>query len=148
MKTMSDKQHFEVDIENIEDYKFRVKFDEESMGEMITDETESVGGKGEGPPPSRLLAAATLNCLMASLKFCLDKKRVDLKSLKGKVDVTIERIDKRLRVTEMDVHIRPGIDEENKKKLEQCADIFENYCVVTESVRNGIEVDVNVEPEV
>ncbi len=145
---MSDKKQFEVDIENIEDYKFNVKFDKESMGEIITDETEEVGGGEEGPPPSRLLAAATLNCLMASLKFCLDKKRVDIKSLKGKVTGTIERVDKRLRVTKLDVDIQPGVDEEDKKKLEQCVDIFESYCVVTESVRNGIDVDVNVEPEV
>lgn len=145
---MSDKQQFDIEIKNIEDYRFEVKFDKESMGQIMTDETEDVGGDGQGPSPSRLLAAATLNCLMASLKFCLDKKRVGMSSLKGKVTVTIERVDKRLRVTKLDVDIRPEIDEEDREKLMQCVDIFENYCVVTESVRNGIDVDVNVEPEV
>ena len=144
---MSDAR-FTIEIERLENYQFKVKFDKESMGEMITDETESVGGDEEGPNPARLLAASTLNCLMASLVYCLDKKKVELKSLKGEITGTVKRIDKRLRVTDLDVNIHPEIDEEDRKKLEDCVDIFEKYCIVTESVRNGINVDVEVEPEV
>ncbi|MFW6375740.1 MAG: OsmC family protein [Thermoplasmatota archaeon] len=136
---------FTIDIERLDNYKFKVKFDKESMGEIITDETEEVGGEGEGPNPSRLLAASTLNCLMASLIFCLKKKKVELSSLKGEVTGKIERVDKRLRVTEFDVKIHPGIDEEDKEKLKKCVDIFEDYCVVTQSIRNGIDVNVDVE---
>ena len=136
---------FTIDVERLDNYKFKVKFDKESMGEIITDETEEVGGEGEGPNPSRLLAASTLNCLMASLTFCLKKKKVDLSSLKGEVTGTIERVDKRLRVTEFDVNIYPSVDEEDKEKLKKCVDIFENYCVVTQSIRNGIDVNVDVE---
>ncbi len=136
---------FTIDVERLDDYKFKVKFDKESMGEIITDETEEVGGKGEGPNPSRLLAASTLNCLMASLTFCLKKKKVELGDLKGEVTGKIERVDKRLRVTELDVDIYPDVDEEDKEKLKKCVDIFENYCVVTQSIRNGIDVNVDVE---
>ncbi|MFP4051322.1 MAG: OsmC family protein [Thermoplasmata archaeon] len=136
---------FTIDIERLDNYKFKVKFDKESMGEIITDETEEVGGEGEGPNPSRLLAASTLNCLMASLIFCLKKKKVELSSLEGEVTGKIKRVDKRLRVTELDVKIDPGVDEEDKEKLKKCIDIFENYCVVTQSIRNGIDVNVDVE---
>jgi len=136
---------FTIDVERLDDYKFKVKFDKESMGEIITDETEEVGGKGEGPNPSRLLAASTLNCLMASLTFCLKKKKVELSDLKGEVTGKIERVDKRLRVTELDVDIYPDVDDEDKEKLKKCVDIFENYCVVTQSIRNGIDVNVDVE---
>ncbi|MGM0404871.1 MAG: OsmC family protein [Thermoplasmatota archaeon] len=137
-----------VEMENLEGYKFKAKFDKESMGEIITDETEEVGGDEEGPNPGRLLAAASLNCLMASLIFCLKKKRVDLKSLKGEIEGTVERIDGRLRITHLDVHIFPGVREDDKHKLEKCVDIFEDYCIVTQSIRNGIDVDVKIEPEV
>ena len=71
---------FTLDVERLDGYKFKVRFDKESMGEIITDETEDVGGKGEGPNPSRLLAASTLNCLMASPTFCLKKKKDDMRS--------------------------------------------------------------------
>lgn len=136
---------FTLDLERLENYKFKVKFDKESMGEMITDETRGVGGDGEGPNPSRLLAAATANCLMASLIFCLKKKKVELNDLKGEVTATVERVDKRLRITGLDVNIHPDIDEDDKDKLEKCLDIFEDYCVVTQSIRNGIDVNVDVE---
>lgn len=136
-------QQFTFEIERLEDYKFNVKFDKESMGELMTDETEEVGGDEEGPNPGRLLAASTLNCLMASLVFCLKKKKVDIASMKGEVTGTIERVDKRLRLTHLDVSIDPEVND--KEKLEGCIDIFEDYCIVTQSIRNGIDVNVEVE---
>ncbi len=140
-----DQEAFTIEMERVEDYKFRVDFDKESMGELITDESKAVGGDESGPNPSRLLAVSSLNCLMSSLVFCLKKKRVDIDSLKGKVTGTVERKDGHLRVTNLDVKIVPGISEDDEEKLKKCIDIFEDYCVVTESIRNGIEVDVDVE---
>ncbi len=145
---MSEEKHFTVDIEHLKDYQFNVEFDKESMGTILTDETEDVGGEAQGPPPSRLLAAATLNCLMASLIFCLNKKRVEYESLQGEVTGTIGRVDGRWRVTTLDVDIKLGVGEEDKAKLDKCIDIFEDYCIVSQSVTNGIDVKVKVEPEV
>ncbi|MFP3871701.1 MAG: OsmC family protein [Candidatus Natronoplasma sp.] len=136
---------FTVNIEQLENYKFEVSFDE-GMGRLITDETEEVGGGEEGPNPSRLLGASVLNCLMASLKFCLDKKRVEVASLKGEVTGKVERIEKRLRITGLSVEIKPELEDgSDRKRLESCKDIFEDYCVVTQSVRKGVDVDVSVE---
>ncbi len=145
MSSDEDKNEFTIDIERLEDYKFRVEFDKDSMGELLTDESEEAGGDEEGPNPTRLLAASTLNCLMASLTFCLDKKRVDLKSLKGSVTGIIERVEGRLRITKLEASIRPEVNIGDKEKLEKCLDIFEDYCVVTQSIRNGIDVEVEVE---
>ena len=33
-----------------------------------------------------------------------------------------------------------------RSRVERCLELFEDFCVVTQSVRNGIEVDVAVEP--
>ncbi|MEF8835193.1 MAG: OsmC family protein [Candidatus Thermoplasmatota archaeon] len=140
-----DREEFTIKMEKLEDYRFEVDFDKESMGKLITDESEMAGGDETGPNPSRLLATSSLNCLMASLTFCLEKKRVELDSLRGEVTGIIERVDGRLRVTELDVRIEPEIEIEDKEKLDKCLDIFEDYCVVTESIRNGIDVDVKVE---
>ncbi|MEF8874335.1 MAG: OsmC family protein [Candidatus Thermoplasmatota archaeon] len=141
-----DGKTFTVNIERLEDYQFKVTFDEEEMGELVTDETESVGGEGKGPNPSRLLAASTLNCLMASLTFCLKKKRVEIDSLKGEVTANVERIDGKLRVTGLNADIKPElVDGSEKEKLKKCIDIFEDYCVVTQSIRKGVDVKVDVE---
>jgi hypothetical protein len=37
-------------------------------------------------------------------------------------------------------------DGDDAQVVDRCFDAFEDYCVVTESVRSGIEVDVQVEP--
>ncbi len=140
-----DKNEFEVKIERIEDYEFNVTFDKEEMGELLTDEVGVGEGDPSGPSPSRLLAASTLNCLMSSLLFCLEKKRVQTDSLEGKIKGTIERKDKHLRVTKLEASISPEVDEEEKEKLKKCVDIFEEYCTVTGSIREGIDVDVEVE---
>lgn len=142
---MSDEKEFKLDIERIKDYQFRIDFDKESMGEIITDETEEIGGEEKGPNPARLLAGSVVNCLMASLTFCLKKKGLTMDSMKGEVTGKIERKNKRLRVTQIDVDIKPDIEDDKIEKAEQCIDIFEKYCIVTQSVRNGIEVNVDVE---
>ena len=65
---------FEVKLELLDNYKFAIDFGE--FGEIISDEPEPLGG-GEGPNPSRLLAAATANCLAASLMFAIRKYKGD-----------------------------------------------------------------------
>ncbi len=140
---MSEDKGFHVKIKHIEDYRFEIEFDKESMNNMVSDETEDIGGSETGPNPSRMLAAATLNCLMASLLFCLRKKRIEPKKLEGEVKANTTRVDGRLRITKLSVQIKPEVDE--KRKLESCIDIFEDYCVVTQSIRKGIDVDVEVE---
>jgi uncharacterized OsmC-like protein len=37
-----------------------------------------------------------------------------------------------------------NVDEKNKPRVSRCLAIFENYCPVTQSVRNGIAATVNV----
>ncbi len=139
---------FEVEIERVEDYQFMVKFDKEEMGGFLTDETTDIGGDEKGPDPSRLLGAAALNCLMASLTYCLNKKRVELRTFKGRAKGTIERLDGQLRITGLEITLHPEINSDDVKKLEGCKKIFMDYCTVTQSIRNGIDVKVSVEPEV
>jgi uncharacterized OsmC-like protein len=43
------------------------------------------------------------------------------------------------------VRIDPAIAEPDKQKALRCMDLFEDYCLVTQSVPQGIEVDVSVE---
>lgn len=48
-----------------------------------------------------------------------------------------------LRVGRIDVDIDPG-NATSSEVLEACLSTFEDFCVVTQSVRDGIDVRVNV----
>jgi uncharacterized OsmC-like protein len=127
-----------------ERYKFRISFNSDKIGDIYTDEPEPVG-EGEYPNAGKLLAAAVGNCLCASLVFCMEKSRAEVPSICAEVATTMERNEKgRLRLTHMDVKIFPQVSDQ--AKYERCRDIFEDFCIVTQSVRQGIPVDVEVYP--
>ncbi len=49
-------------------------------------------------------------------------------------------------ITKIEVKITPKIDDpEVRKRADQCKKMFENYCTVTASVREGINVEVNLD---
>lgn len=139
---MEDK-HVEVNIEHIKDLQFKVMFD--SVGfEMLMDEPEPIGSN-KGPNPSQILSAAIGNCLSGSLMFCLKKARAEVKGLKSKIITTITRTDKgRMRIGGSTVEIILDINDGQESRLGHCLNLFEDYCIVTQSVRDGIEVAVQV----
>jgi organic hydroperoxide reductase OsmC/OhrA len=137
-----------VTITWLKDLAFKVSFDVPTIPSLKADEPPELGGSGKGPNASRLLGAAVGNCLSASLAFCLKKSKLELKNLKSDVQVKVTRNEKgRLRVTHVRVDMHPELKSpEDIKRMDRCLQIFEDYCIVTESVRKGIPVEVNVKP--
>ncbi len=135
---------FAITIDQIEDYRFRVQFDKNQYPELVTDEPPPIGSDS-GPNASRLLAVAVGNCLCASFLFSARKARLTLKSIHAGVKVWYARNDKgRLRIGKMKVEIAPAFEEVDAAKIARCKELFEDYCVVTQSVRSGIDVSVDV----
>jgi organic hydroperoxide reductase OsmC/OhrA len=126
-------------------YRFRVRFDHEGMPDLITDESPPLG-EGKGPNPSRLLATAVGNCLAASLLFCLGKARLSVEGLEAEILTEFTRNEAgRLRIGGMKVRLLPKWTEETAAKAQRCLQIFEDFCVVTQAVRQGVPVEVQVE---
>jgi uncharacterized OsmC-like protein len=135
---------FSIELERIHAYEFRIKFDKEQYQELITDEPQPIG-KDMAPNASRLLAAAVGNCLSASLLFCAEKARANIKSLRARVKLEHGRNERgRLRIGKIDVEIIPEVDEAERSRFHRCLDKFEDFCVVTQSVRQGIDISVSV----
>ncbi|MBP9113074.1 MAG: OsmC family protein [Polyangiaceae bacterium] len=134
---------FTFQVEQVDGFDFRVKFDKEQYPELRMDEPAPLG-KDTAPNPARILAASVGNCLSASLVFCLQRKGVTVKGLRSEVKVELIRNDrKRLRIGHIEVTIHPGSDIP-KDVLDACLSTFEDFCVVTQSVREGLDVKVNV----
>ena len=47
------------------------------------------------------------------------------------------------KVKNLDVQISLEVEDEDKKRVPRCLEVFEKYCTVTASVRKGTEVNVN-----
>jgi uncharacterized OsmC-like protein len=102
---------------------------------------------GAGPNPARLLASAVGGCVSASLQYCLDRARLELLDLRTRVDGTFVRNESgRLRIGSLRVHLEPTLAPEHVDRIGRCLEIFEDFCIVGQSVRQGIAVSVEVTP--
>jgi uncharacterized OsmC-like protein len=131
-------------LKRVEGYKFKAEFDAEGIPDLIVDESKPIG-ESSAPNPTRLLSVAVGHCLSSSLLYCLAKARIPVVNLETTVKTTLGRNEQGyLRVKNLDVQMHLNVDEKDKPRLSRCLDIFENYCTVTQSVRNGIAVTVNI----
>jgi uncharacterized OsmC-like protein len=143
---VSDQPTFSLDLERRERFQFDVTFDDASWSPIRLDEPAPIGD-GTAPNAARLVGAAIGNCLAASLLFCLQKSRVDVAGITVHVEGTLERNEKgRMRIGSVKVTLKPTLDGVPPERFGRCLELFEDFCVVTQSVRDGIDVDVSVEP--
>lgn len=138
---MSDEHNFSVSLKLLENYSFQVDFGD--MGNIISDEPPPLGD-GKGPNPMRLLAAGVANCLAASLMFAIRKFKGDPGDVSAVINGNLERVDGRWRAAKMKVDLSLGNDPTDLPHIERVLSQFEDFCIVTQSVRHGIEVDVSI----
>ena len=144
---MSDvASRFSVRVEQVEGFEFRVKFDKEQFEPLRLDEPPPLG-RDLAPNAARILAAAIGNCLAASLVFCLQKAKIATSGVSADVEVEIVRSEKRrLRIGKVNVTLHTKLSADHPA-LTSCLATFEEFCVVTQSVRQGIDVAVRVQSD-
>jgi len=138
-----DEKRIEVTLHQQEDYAFRIAFGE-GIDDLLSDEPAPLGA-GRGPNPSKLLLASIANCLAASLTFALRKFGNQPGPITAKITGLMGRnATGRWRIPRARVEItlaeHPGVHQQFERVLAQ----FEDFCVVTQSVRDGIDVEVEV----
>ena len=137
---------FTVDLDLRDGYAFNVEFPDGGGPPLVVDEPPPLG-EANGPNPARLLAAAIGSCLSSSLLFCLRKAHIEVAHLRTSVEGTIARNERgRLRIGSVRVRLAPELTPEQRERMGRCLDLFQDFCIVTESVREGIAVDVEVTP--
>lgn len=142
---MSTADQFTVGLTLRDGYSFTVDFAAGEGPPLVVDELPPLG-EANGPNPARLLAAAIGSCLSSSLLFCLRKSRIEVTQLHTTVEGTIVRNERgRLRIKSLRVRLAPELAAEQRERMGRCLDLFQDFCLVTESVREGIAVDVAVE---
>ncbi len=141
---MSEERKLQVELELVDGFEFLVRFGD-GWEDLVMDEPEPLGGAA-GPGASRVLSAAIGNCLSASLLFCLQKSKLRPAGLRTAVSTSVTRNEQgRLRIggASVEIHVSMG-EGGDPKRLEKCLSTFEDFCIVTQSVRRGIDVEVSV----
>lgn len=132
-----------VHLRQLQDYQFQVDFGA-PLPTLLADEPAPLG-QGLGPSPVQLLAAAVGNCLSASLLFSLRKYKQAPEPLSCEVQAEVGRnADNRLRVLQMTARLRLGVPAAELAHLDRVLAQFESFCTVTESIRQGIPVQIEV----
>ena len=141
----SDSLTFGVELEQQEGFEFRVRFDWPEVPELLLDEPEPLGRR-RGPNAARLVAAAVANCLSASLVFCLKTKfRQNPAPVRARATGHLERNERgRYRIAAIDVVLSLAERFGELPHQERCLEQFEDFCIVTQSIRQGIPVNVSV----
>lgn len=127
-----------------EAYRFAVDFGPPGGAALLTDVKPPLG-TGAGPDSEQLLVAAVANCLSSSLQFSLRKFSNDAVPMRTQADATLARNPQgRLRVAGIQVAIHLGVTASTLRQLDRALAQFEDFCVVTQSVRTAIPVEVRV----
>ncbi|GAB4469513.1 MAG: hypothetical protein OHK0044_11620 [Burkholderiaceae bacterium] len=141
---MDESMSFTLELEQLQDYEFRVQFDWPNVPDLTLDEPAPLG-RSAGPNAARLIAAAVANCLTSSLLFCMRKFKQTPGALRAEVRGELKRNERgRLRIGRFDVTIKLAEPAAAIAHFDRCLAQFEDFCVVTESVRHGIPVGVRV----
>jgi len=142
-----EEKTFKVSMKREEGFVFKVDFGLPGVKEFTMDEPAPVGDDS-GPNASKVLAAAMGNCLTASLMFCLQKARAEIGDIETKVEGKMRRNEKgRWRIAEVNVEISPEIDlEVFQSQYDRCHGLFEDFCIVSKSIEEGIPINVEVKP--
>ena len=134
----------QIKLEQQQDFQFAVHFDNPLIPVLLTDEPAPLGG-GQGPNPEQILAVSVANCLSASLLFAMRKFKNDPSPIRTLATIgTWRNAQNRIRINAISVDITIGVPATSITMLERILGQFEDFCVVTQSVRTAIPVTVRV----
>ena len=132
-----------VELSQRHDYRFDIAFGDEMP--LLTSDEPAPLGTGLGPSPVQMLCAAVGNCLSDSLLFACRKFKQLPEPIQCAVTAEVGRnSDNRLRVLRMNAQIRLGVLAASLEQLDRVLAQFEEFCTVTQSVREGIPISVEV----
>lgn len=141
---MSEEGRFTIQLEQPRDYQIKVAFDWDQVPDLLMDEPPPLGEQ-HGPNASRLLAAAAANCLSASLLFCVFKNDPPPDAVRTEATcIMVRNEQKRLRIGGLEIRLSVSDALRDSPRFPRCKTLFEDFCVVSASIRQGIPMRVTI----
>lgn len=150
---MIHEENTTVNLELEKDLIFKCSLGLEKLKEIYIDETLKKKENPWGPDAAKLLGMAILGCLSASFIFCLNKRNLTPDDLQAHAEISFKKIEKGYeRIKKIDVKLMPKTDNPaTLKRINQCIrelksgkSLFEETCIITASIREGIKINVDV----
>ncbi len=143
---MPNEYKSEVGISLEEEMIFKCELGQIKMSDLYIDEQHKKSKDKVGPNPSKLLALSVLGCMSASFAFCLQKKDFSLSDFEGKAFIISKRNEKGIwRIKKIKIELHPKIDTPKmRERADQCQKFFEQFCIISESLKKGIEIETNL----
>ena len=111
------------------------------------DEPESFHGTDKGPSPVEFFLIGIGGCLGSTFAYCLQRHNVEIDALEVVVDGQLKHAGPIMSLRLVDIAVELLVtarDNESSEKIEQCIKSFQEYCIVTNSITQGIPLDVKV----
>jgi len=141
---MSEEGRFTIHLQQQEGFQIKAAFDWKRVPDILMDEPPPLGEQ-QGPNASRMLAAAAADCLAASLLYCVFKEEPPEHCLRAEASCIMVRNDrKRLRIGGIEVKLIVTEAVTASPRFARCKTLFEDFCVVSASIRQGIPMRVSV----
>jgi len=132
-------------VQLVDGYRFEATFPDVPGTPHVTLDEAPPLGTATGPTPVGLLSAAIGGCLSASLTLCMNKAHLEPDAMNAHVTAHVDRNEAgRLRVTSVDVALTPCFAGADSARFDRCKTLYQDFCTVAESVRQGIPVNVTV----
>ncbi len=139
---MSEERTHHITVTLEDHFKFVAEFDDVPGARVVFDEPAPLG-QNSAPNAADMLGAAVGNCLAASLTFCLRRARMDVQEMTAHVTTHVGKNERgRFRIQGIDVELVPvlGVG----ANIGRCEGLFEDFCIVTASVQQGIPVHLSL----
>jgi uncharacterized OsmC-like protein len=113
---------------------------------LNVDEPVSFHGTDLGPSAVEYLLIGIGGCLGTTFIYCLQKRNIELEMFKvvvdGKLSHTGPKMLLRLVNVDVDLEFTPKETSSNAE-INRCIKEFAEYCIVTNSIANGLPINVN-----
>ena len=113
--------------------------------DFSVDEPTSFHGTDLGPSSVEYLLIGIGGCLGTTFIYCLQKRNIKMKSVEIVVDGKLSHVGPKLllRLTKVDAEIK-FIPEENasSEDINLCIKKFREYCIVSNSITDGLPINV------
>ncbi len=135
------------ELDQVDHYRFTVRFPGTPLEPRVVDESPPIGA-GAGPDPVLQLATTIGHCMSSTLVNTMERSRIRITPVRTRVTVHLGRNARgRKRVTSMEVQIECApLDEADRARFDHGVEIFEDYCTVSGSVREGVRIGTRVGP--